>query len=177
VTTKRALRATCQGAHDVPFKGAPERARRTSWSRVLRSAQLTAEDGQIMEPSPRMESADDYEAVVRAEIGQLCATAFRPIKLNQGEREVFEDAVFHACCECGWEPPPISINPVDSQNMDMGWAWKEGAFTIRSADEGALRQLANDRARIARQIRDSKLGRLLRENYTPKRQAPALLDT
>ena len=30
-----ALRDTCQGAHDVPFKGAPERARRTSWSRVL----------------------------------------------------------------------------------------------------------------------------------------------
>jgi hypothetical protein len=59
----------------------------------------------------------------------------------------------------------------------QGWAWKEGAFTIRSADEGALRQLVNDRARIARQIRDSELGRLLRENYTPKRQAPALLDT
>jgi hypothetical protein len=94
VTTKRALRATCQGAHDVPFKGAPERARRTSWSRVLRSAQLTAEDGQIMEPSPRMESADDYEAVVRAEIGQLCATAFRPIKLNQGERKSLRTRCF-----------------------------------------------------------------------------------
>jgi hypothetical protein len=124
---------------------------------------------------PAIQGDRDYESEVRAEISQLSTTAFRGIKLDQGEREIFEDSVFHACVELGWQPPDISINPVNLEHLEMGSAWKEGAFTIRSDDSGALRRLGNERNRIALQIRDSQLGRLFRENYQPKPYTPGIL--
>jgi hypothetical protein len=130
---------------------------------------------EIMGPSrtaTRNATASDYETAVRAEIGRLCVIAFRPIKLNQGEREAFVEAVFRACSELGWEAPEVSVNPVDAQHLEMGWAWIEGPVTITSHDAGALRDLANERGRMARTIRDSELGRLFRETYIPKLEAP-----
>src|SRR4029077_7986051 len=105
------------------------------------------------------------EDAVRGEIAQRAAFAFRAIQLSQGEREAFEHWAFHACRELGWTPSALSINPVDPTAVgNLVWGWRiVPAVEIRSRDQGALRQLANDYVRIVREVRDTEAARRLRE--------------
>jgi hypothetical protein len=83
---------------------------------------------------------------------------------------------FLSCKEIGWEEPkqPL-IALVNPEHMELGYAWADTGHTITSIDVAELRKLGRARGEIARQIRDTALGRIFRETYVPQRQPPGML--
>lgn len=133
---------------------------------------LVVTTGQRDQPATKR----NYEAEVRLEISRRAAVAFRRIQLTETQRDAVEDLILSACKEIGWEEPEqVLIGPVNPEHMELGYAWTDGGYTITNSDISELRKLAKARGEIARQIRDTALGRVFRETYEPKRQAPGIL--